>query len=267
LCCAPGAAADRADDAGGADPPLAFGHGTSWFAVRSGEPAAVARALGLADTAPAGWAAGLAVATPRPGTGGAEAWVYLSPPVDGWVFVVGSSLPYPDHRPLRSGAEAQTDMRFDHLFTALAVKFADVQFFGSYRAVGFGAWARARGMRIERIFSYAEGEVLANVGAQSAEERALKFPDLGGLPVDAANETLLAYATQRANREEQLLADGLDRRTAELALRDGGRAAAPDEADVLDLASAWSVDPASLEGRAPVPGTGLIARLPPDLRQ
>jgi hypothetical protein len=259
----PGAATATAPSADG---PLNFGRKTNWFAVRSADPRAVAHALGLADASAADWATGLAAATARPGTA-REPVVFLTPPIDGWVMVVGSSLPYPDHKANRGEIEAQIDQRFDHLFTALAARFDEVQFFGSYRAVGFCAWARARHARIERIFAYADGEVLANVGAPSAEESALTFPDLSGLSPEAARDALLAAAAQRERREEQLMADGLDRKALDEALRALGRAPIPDEDDTLDLAGAWSVNPALLESRDLPPGTGLAATLPADLRQ
>jgi hypothetical protein len=269
-CGAPAAGMDTDPHPAGAmgpDAPLSFGYKTNWFAVRSQDPAAVARALGLSELVVVNWANGLAAATVRPGATQAEPSVFISPPVDDWVFVVGSSLPYPDHKPTRTDDEAQTDRRFDHLFTALAVKFPEVQFFGSYRTVGFNAWARARHARIERIFSYADGEVLANVGDQSTEERALKFPDLSGMSIETARDALLAGAVRRDRREEQLLADGLDRKATDEALREDGRAPIPDEEDTLDLAGAWSVNPSLLEGRALPPGTGFSARLPMEMRQ
>jgi hypothetical protein len=261
------AAQADAPSADAPDRPQAFGPRTSWFTVRGRDPATVARALGLSGLTPASWASGLAAATARPGPAPAEATVFLSPPVDGWIFVVSSSLPYPDHRPARSDAEAEIDRRFDHVFTALAVRFPDVQFFGSYRVVGFSAWARARGARIERIFAYAGGEVLANVGEQTGEERALRFPDIGGMTIEAAREALNTRLAQRERREEQLLADGLDRAAVEQALRDEGRAPIPGEDDTLALAGAWSINPATLEARDLAPASGYTALLPPDLRQ
>jgi hypothetical protein len=270
LCCpAAGAADDEQTQrpTSGPDAPIDFGPRTSWFAVRGTDPGAVAHALGLAQLTPANWASGLAAATPRPNPAMAEPMVFFSPPVDGWVLVVSSGLPYPDHRAARTENDAENDRRFDHLFTALAVKFSEVQYFGSYRAVGFCAWARARRAGIERIFSYADGEVLANVGTRSLEERALKFPDIGGLALDAARDALLDLAARRDRREEQLLADGLDRTATDQALRDEGRAPLPGEDDVLELAGAWSVNPAALEARALAPGTGFTARLPPQMRQ
>ena len=64
-------------------------------------------------------------------------------PVDGWVFLVGQSLPsVPDGK------------RFDQMFATLAAKFSKVQYFGSYRVVGYDAWARARNGRIERVFAF-----------------------------------------------------------------------------------------------------------------
>jgi hypothetical protein len=53
----------------------------------------------------------------------------------------------------------------------------------SYRVCDFVAWARAVKGKPIRIFAYfgSEGEVLANVGDQTAEEAKLKFANLSGL--------------------------------------------------------------------------------------
>lgn len=52
--------------------------------VRSNDAAAVARALGLRTVLPANWAAGLAAARSQ--------GVFVTPPVDGWVYAVGADL-------------------------------------------------------------------------------------------------------------------------------------------------------------------------------
>jgi hypothetical protein len=262
----PAASDDPQAAASGADAPLSFGPRTSWFAVKSRDPQAVASALGLTALVARNWATGLAAATARAGSAG-EPSVFLASPIDGWILVVSSSLPYPDHRPRRSEAEARIDQRFDDAFTALAARFDEVQFFASNRVQGFSAWARARHARIERIFAYADGEVLANVGRQSIEEAALRFPDITGLGLDAARNALLAAAALRERDEEQRLADGPDRRPADAALHAHGSAPIPDEDEVFTLAGAWSVNPFILEGRGLPAGTGLGAVLPAELRQ
>jgi len=83
--------------------------------------------------------------------------------------VVGSGLPVPDQRDPKTQGAGEVDSRFDVLFAALARQFPEVQFFSSYRVVGLAAWARARAGRIERIFCFADGEVYANTGLQTAE--------------------------------------------------------------------------------------------------
>lgn len=219
------------------DRPEDFGYKVSWFAVKADDPASVASALQIETTVPANWASGLAAAYGRTGRTDKGAWIFLSPPVKGWILVVGSSLPYPVmHTPDRHGGIGQ---KFDLLFTRLASRFSEVQFFGNYRVVGFVAWARVQVDRPLRIFSFGDGDVYANIGNQTQEEARLQFLDLSGLSPRAASERLFS------NEGKKL----------------------PSEADVTRLAALWSVDPGTLSKSDALPNLGLVALLPEALRQ
>lgn len=130
------------------DKPMSFGYKVSWFAVKASDPARVLDALELKRGTPANWTAGLAAALPFPST---ATWVFVSPPVSGWVLVVGAPhvLPHPV-----APTECFHDIgrKFDVLFSRLMKRFADVQFFGSYRVVSFVAWARAQNGEPNRVF-------------------------------------------------------------------------------------------------------------------
>lgn len=65
------------------DRPLPFGYETAWFAARAPDPDCVLGALGVRGAVPASWFAGLPAAVEREG-------IFVTPPVDGWVFAVGS---------------------------------------------------------------------------------------------------------------------------------------------------------------------------------
>lgn len=188
-----------------------------------------------------------------------DPFMFVSPSVNGWVFVVSLSLPYPL-------AETHDDIgrKFDALLSRLMARFDDVQFFGSYRVTDFCAWARALNGKLMRMFAYNDGQVLMNFGDQTPEEAKLGFPDLSGLSPPDANDKIFAVAEEQSAEEERLVAAGL---SWEEALAKIGRSALPDEEDVVELAALWSTDPTQLSDQDHPPGLGLVARLPEDMRQ
>jgi hypothetical protein len=172
-------------------------------------------------------------------------------------------LPYP------ASIEPQHDIgrKFDVLFSRLIKRFDDVQFFGSYRVVGFVAWARAQDGAPKRTFAYADGEVYANVGDQTPEEAKLKFANLNGLSPAAARDRIFKIAEEQEAEESVLIAKGLSPREARARVQQNGRDAIPDEQDVVELAALWSIDPTQLSHQLYPPGLGLAARLPKSLMQ
>ncbi len=240
------------------DEPEPFGFKVSWFAVKTSDPASVLDALQFGDATPANWASGLEAAYGQSHKD--DPWVFISPPVAGWVLVVGFSLPYPT-------IETHHDIgkRFDVLFSRLMKRFDNVQFFGSYRVVGFVAWARALNGKPVRVFSFGEG-VWANVGEQTSEEAKLGFPNLNGLSPSDAGDYISQIAEEQHAQQDELVASGLSRREALARVWKNGRAI-PDETDVIELAALWSIDPTQLSNEYRTPSLGLAARLPKDLSQ
>jgi hypothetical protein len=240
------------------DEPEPFGFKVSWFAVKAPDPASVLDALELGEATPANWASGLEAAYGQSHKD--DPWVFISPPVGGWVLVVGFSLPYPT-------IETHHDIgeRFDVLFSRLMKRFDDVQFFGSYRVVGFVAWARALNGKPVRVFAFAD-EVMAYFGRQTTEEMNLGFADLSGLSPSDAWDKIFRIAEEQHTQQDALVANGLSRREALTRVRQNGRAI-PDETDVVELAALWSIDPTKLSNEDHAPGLGLAARLPKDLMQ
>jgi len=242
------------------DKPQPFGYKVSWFAVKASNTSAVLNALEFGVATPANWASGLAASSF--GASRSDPWVFASPPVSGWVLVVGFWLPYP------ASIEPQRGFgrKFDVLFSRLMKQFEDVQFFGSYRVVDFAAWARALKGKSVRMFAYAEGEVFANVGEQTPEEAKLRFANLTGLaPPDARDKILKITKEQRAE-VDALVARGLSSREARATVRQNGRTF-PREQDVVELAALWSIDPTQLSKQELPLGLGLAARLPKDWMQ
>jgi hypothetical protein len=243
------------------DKPQSFGFKTLWFAVGTTDPASVLDALEFGPATPSNWASGVEAAYLASVSRVADPWMFVSPPIDGWVLAMSASFPYP----VDIEAYREIGRKFDVLFSRLTKRFGDVQFFGSHRVVGFVTWARALGGKPRRIFGLADGDVLVNVGEQTAEEARLGFPDLSGLsPLDAC-ERIFALAEEQGADEDRLVASGLSHREARERVRENGRDALPDESDVADLAALWSIDPTRLSDQDHPAGIGLVARLPIDL--
>ena len=103
------------------DRPCGFGSDMAWIAVKANDPMAVLATLGIATATPANWNSGIGtVYAPTLG----ERHVFVSPPVEGWVFVVSQALPHPHGR---SFADKCTP-----LLTELSQRLGEVQYFASY---------------------------------------------------------------------------------------------------------------------------------------
>jgi hypothetical protein len=240
------------------DKPKGFGFKVLWFAIKALDSASVLDALELGEAAPADWASGLAAVY------GDDGWVFASPPISGWILVIGSRLPYPT-----IDTHDDSGKRFDVLFSRLMQRFDDVQFFGSHRVSDFVAWARAVKGNPTRIFAWSgsEGAVLANIGEQTREEAKLGFANLTGLSPSDAADKIFRVAGEQQHEADALVASGLSRREALARVRQNGRRGFPSETDVVELAALWSLDPSRLEDQDHPIGLGLAARLPKDLMQ
>jgi len=143
------------------DKPVPFGYKVAWLAIRSEKPREVAEALGLVKIQDSAWSEGLQAA----GRGD----VFVSPPVQGWVLVVSSSLP-------DAGDGKSTD-KCTPLLSRLGKRFPDVQYFATHRVVEYHAWARLKNGVVVRQFAYLgeRGEVSWDNGSQTPEEVQLGF--------------------------------------------------------------------------------------------
>jgi hypothetical protein len=246
------------------DKPQSFGYKILWFAVRASDPASVLDALEFGPGTQANWASGLSAAYDYE----AE-WVFVSPPVDGWVLVVGSlGQPVALDAP-QLGGPYDIGRRFDVLLSRLMKRFDDVQYFGSHRIVSLAAWARALKGKPIRIFAFActgsDCHVYANFGDQTPEEAKLKFANLTGLSPSDARDRLFKIEQEQEAEERALVAKGLSAREAGARVLQNGRYAFPGEQDVFDLADLWSVDPTQLSDQDHLLGLGLVARLPKNM--
>jgi len=132
----------------------AFEQPARWLAVKASDPSVVQGALQLHHPMACSWEQGLAEAH--------EDKLFISPPISGWVLVVGSGLPEPAEDP---------DKCF-HFLTALSRKLGHVQFFGVNHVLHHHCWALLERGQVFRGYAWAE-ETLWNQGPVTAAEKEL----------------------------------------------------------------------------------------------
>ncbi len=144
------------------DPPAAFGYRMAWLAIRSTDTAHIAEVLQIEPIERANWRTGIGtVYDERLG----EGKVYLTPPVNGWTFVVGLSLPQPLGRGF---VDKCTTMLLD-----LAGSFPEAQYFLSYPPIDFFGWARVQDGKLVRAYAIGDEGIIWNKGKPTREERGL----------------------------------------------------------------------------------------------
>jgi hypothetical protein len=125
-----------------------------WIAVRGLDPALVRDAFGIHHATACSWEEGL--------TRASEKHLFISPPVDGWVLVVGAPLPDP-------GDDVDACHRF---LLNLSRKLGHVQFYSTHRALSHHAWVMVEDGAVLRAYAWS-GSVTWNEGAPTAAERTL----------------------------------------------------------------------------------------------
>jgi hypothetical protein len=208
------------------DPPSPFGYRMAWLAIRTTDAARVAAVLHLDAIEASNWRTGIGTVYDEKLSKGR---VYLTPPVNGWTFVVGLSLP----QPLGSGfIDKCTPMLLD-----LAASFPEAQYYLCYAPMDYFAWARVLDGKLVRAFAIGDDGIIWNKGKATREERSigLKFAEVRGV----------------RQRKSDVGAP---------------MPVYPTDAQVLHLASCWSFDPTSLEGTRAEGGLGYICATPTSWR-
>ncbi len=131
---------------------MLFSRPCCWLAVRSKNLHAVQAAFGLHNPKPCSWQEGMA----------GEEKLFIAPPVNGWILVVGSRLPDPTD-------DVDASFRF---ILALSRKFGEVQCFSANRVLQHHAWVRAESGRVVRAYSWA-GKTLWKQGRRTPAEKEL----------------------------------------------------------------------------------------------
>src|SRR5437762_13750831 len=105
--------------------PLLLENPKAWLSIKSTSPLEIQAALGLQNALPCSWIEGLELA--------AEEKIFVTPPVEGWVFVFGAGLPDP----------ADDIDEFYKFMAALSRKAGLVIYFRAERVVHHHAWVKA----------------------------------------------------------------------------------------------------------------------------
>ena len=206
-----------------ADLPCAFGYKMAWLAVKTRDTARLIETLKLEDAHSANWSVGIGtVYNERIGL----RRVFVTPPIDGWSFVVGLSLPHPM-------GDAYEDKCMP-LINELSREFGSAQYFVSYPKLEFFGWASLYSGQLRRAFACGEEGVIWNKGSVTPDERAI------GIELFSIREAFNAARGRNDFRPPQL-----------------------SEAHVLEIARRWSLDPTRLELRGDLEkGIGYVATAP-----
>jgi hypothetical protein len=196
------------------DTPQPFGYKQTWLTIASAESAAVARALNLTHAQPCPWEEGIRLTLPHQ--------LFISPPVQHWIFVVGQPLPLSDGH-LRS-------QQIVPLLNRLSTEFGVAHYFSTHRVVEYHSWARSEDGRLIRGYAYLgeRGETLWDEGAPHTES------ELG----------LALFDEQNAEASDPAYWNRTDLHF-------------PDEESVMQMARRWCVAPSDLTANDSQPALGV----------
>jgi len=136
--------------------PFVFERPSRWLAVKCSNLQKVQTALGLHNPKPCPLSEGFSRLTDRK--------LFISPPIKGWILVVGNSLPDP----------ADDIDKLYHFLMRVADELGSIQYFCANRVVNHHAWVRIENNKIYRAYAWA-GETLWNQGQPTAAEREVEM--------------------------------------------------------------------------------------------
>ncbi len=146
--------------------PFLFDRPSRWLAVRCSNIVKVQNALHLHNPTPCSLTEGFSKLSERK--------LFVSPPVKGWILIVGNGLP-----------DAGEDVdKLYHFLMKIANELGSVQYFSANRVVNHHSWVRIENNRVYRAYAWA-GETLWNQGDSTAAERelGLKCYEYGASPL------------------------------------------------------------------------------------
>jgi hypothetical protein len=125
-----------------------------WLAIKNRNLMAVQSALGLHNPKPCSWAEGF--------SGSSDQKLFISPPVSGWILVIGPALPDPSD-----------DVDACHRFLMdLSRKVGHVQLFSASGVLNHHAWIQIETGRVHRAYAWA-GRTVWNEGKITPAEKDL----------------------------------------------------------------------------------------------
>lgn len=134
--------------------PFLFDRPTRWMAIKCTNLQKVQGALGLHNPTPCPLSEGFSRLSDQK--------LFISPPVKGWILVVGNSLP---------DVSDDVDNAFRFIMK-VANDLGSVQYFSANRVLSHHAWVRIENNRVYRAYAWA-GETIWNQGERTAAEKEL----------------------------------------------------------------------------------------------
>jgi len=122
--------------------PINFGHKWIWVAVKTEDTKSILDILNLKNIEKTDWVEGTIKAY--------KGFVFVLPPIRGWILISGWGLPIPDHE---QGVE-----RTKRLLNQLSLNFEEAQLFCALRTVDAAAWMRSIKGITERLYSIGDGD-------------------------------------------------------------------------------------------------------------
>jgi len=155
----------------------AFGYKCGWLAIRSSDPNDVIVRLGIRGPRTLPWHEGIEAAYEGYDTDA----VYVTPAIDGWVLVVGTSLFSV------VGDQMDDEARLPAFVASLSASLGTVvQYLATHRVSESHVWILADKGRLVRAFSVGEGEVAFDQGERTPVEK-----QLGNWQSDQATEEMV----------------------------------------------------------------------------
>lgn len=136
--------------------PFLFDRPSRWLAIKCTNLVKIQAALRLHNATPCSWTEGFGRVC--------ETKLFVSPPVQGWVIVVGQGLP-----------EASDDVdKLFHFLMKLSRELGVVQFFSADRVFHHHSWIKVDNGSVQRAYAWAD-ETLWNQGDATPAEKALEM--------------------------------------------------------------------------------------------
>ena len=201
------------------DSPINFGYKMSWLAIKVSNAEEVIESVDIENVQPSNWHSGFVAAY--------NGHAFISPPVNGWVFVVSNKM-------LELGYAPDAE-EWHSLMSRLSHEHGEVQYFGTHRVVDYHAWARFINGTESRAFAYLgeRGEILVDRGARTVGEEELGYNYYDPDCLEAESESYW-------ERDDLCF---------------------PDEEHVMQVAGKWSINPNTLEELGLSKGVGWIGNI------